>query len=56
MAAGARGDSAELAGTATERFTRPVEVAELVLLLASGTVGNGTGTDVLIDGGLVTTV
>jgi hypothetical protein len=27
-----------------------------VLLLASGTVGNVTGCDVLIDGGMVTTV
>jgi NAD(P)-dependent dehydrogenase (short-subunit alcohol dehydrogenase family) len=48
--------AAAVAGTPTERFTRPDEVAELVLLLASGTVGNITGTDVLIDGGMVTTV
>lgn len=48
--------AAAVAGTATERFTRPGEVAELVLLLASGTVGNITGTDVLIDGGMVTTL
>lgn len=31
-------------------------VADLVLLLASGRVGNVTGTDVLIDGGLVKTL
>jgi NAD(P)-dependent dehydrogenase (short-subunit alcohol dehydrogenase family) len=48
--------AAAVAGTPTERFTRPGEVAELVLLLASGTVGNITGTDVLIDGGMVTTL
>ena len=48
--------AAAVAGTATERFTRPGEVAELVLLLASGTVGNITGTDVLLDGGMVTTL
>ena len=46
---------AAVAGTATQRFTRPDEVAQLVVLLASGTVGNLTGTDVLIDGGMVTT-
>jgi NAD(P)-dependent dehydrogenase (short-subunit alcohol dehydrogenase family) len=45
-----------VAGTATRRFTRPEEVAQIVLLLASGTVGNVTGSDVLIDGGMVTTV
>jgi hypothetical protein len=31
-------------------------VAQLVLLLASETAGNVTGADVLIDGGMVTTV
>lgn len=40
----------------TGRFTRPEEVADLVLLLASGRAGNVTGTDILIDGGLVTTL
>lgn len=48
--------AAAVAGTATRRFTRPDEVAQIVLLLASGTVGNVTGSDVLIDGGMVTTV
>jgi NAD(P)-dependent dehydrogenase (short-subunit alcohol dehydrogenase family) len=41
-----------VSGTATGRFTRPDEVADLVLLLASGRAGNVTGADVLIDGGL----
>jgi NAD(P)-dependent dehydrogenase (short-subunit alcohol dehydrogenase family) len=45
-----------VAGTATGRFTRPEEVADLVVMLASPKVGNITGTDVLIDGGLVTTL
>ncbi|MFD7307935.1 oxidoreductase [Promicromonospora sp. NPDC059942] len=47
---------AAVGGTPTGRFTRPDEVAQVVLLLASGTAGNITGTDVLIDGGMVTTV
>ena len=48
--------AAAVADTATRRFTRPDEVAQVVLLLASGTAGNVTGCDVLIDGGMVTTV
>ena len=40
----------------TGRFTRPDEVADLVVLLAGGRAGNVTGTDVVIDGGLVTTL
>jgi NAD(P)-dependent dehydrogenase (short-subunit alcohol dehydrogenase family) len=40
----------------TGRFTRPQEVADLVLLLASDRVGNVTGTDFVIDGGLITTL
>lgn len=47
---------AAVAGTPTRRFTRPDEVARLVLVLASDTVGNVTGSDFLIDGGMVTTV
>jgi NAD(P)-dependent dehydrogenase (short-subunit alcohol dehydrogenase family) len=47
--------AAAVEGTATGRFTHPSEVAQLVLLLASETAGNITGTDILIDGGLVTT-
>jgi NAD(P)-dependent dehydrogenase (short-subunit alcohol dehydrogenase family) len=38
------------------RFTRPSEVADLVLLLASDRTGNVTGSDVRIDGGLITTL
>lgn len=45
-----------VAGTPTGRFTRPEEVADLVVMLASPNVGNITGTDVLIDGGLITTL
>jgi NAD(P)-dependent dehydrogenase (short-subunit alcohol dehydrogenase family) len=39
----------------TGRFTRPQEVADLVLLLASDRAGNVTGADFVIDGGLITT-
>jgi len=42
--------------TATKRFSRPEEVADLVILLASGRAGNVTGSDFVIDGGLVSTV
>lgn len=45
-----------VSGTATGRFTHPQEVADVVLLLASGRAGNVTGTDVVIDGGLIPTV
>jgi NAD(P)-dependent dehydrogenase (short-subunit alcohol dehydrogenase family) len=45
-----------VAGTATRRFTRPSEVADLVAFLASDVSGNVTGTEVLIDGGLVPTM
>jgi NAD(P)-dependent dehydrogenase (short-subunit alcohol dehydrogenase family) len=48
--------AAAVAGTPTGRFTRASEVAQLVLLLASETAGNVTGADVLIDGGMVTTL
>jgi len=44
------------AEAATGRFTRPQEVADLVLLLASGRAGNVTGSDLVIDGGLVKTL
>jgi NAD(P)-dependent dehydrogenase (short-subunit alcohol dehydrogenase family) len=47
---------AAVADTPTRRFTSPDEVAQMVLLLASGTSGNVTGCDVLIDGGMVTTM
>ncbi|MFJ8160004.1 SDR family NAD(P)-dependent oxidoreductase [Streptomyces sp. NPDC096136] len=40
----------------TGRFTRPEEVADLVVLLASDRAGNTTGSDHTIDGGLITTL
>ncbi|MEK0097114.1 SDR family oxidoreductase [Streptomyces sp. A475] len=43
-------------GAATGRFTRPQEVADLVLLLASDRTANVNGSDFVIDGGLITTV
>jgi NAD(P)-dependent dehydrogenase (short-subunit alcohol dehydrogenase family) len=39
----------------TGRFSRPEEVADLVLMLASDRTANVTGTDFRIDGGLVPT-
>jgi NAD(P)-dependent dehydrogenase (short-subunit alcohol dehydrogenase family) len=47
---------AAVAGTATGRFTRPEEVADLVVMLAGNRAGNITGAGVTIDGGLVTTL
>lgn len=52
--------AADVAGKAaadavTGRFTTPEQIADLVLLLASDRAGNVTGSDVVIDGGLVTT-
>ena len=46
----------QAAQTATKRFTEPNEVADLVVLLASDRAGNTTGSDFLIDGGLVKTL
>ena len=43
-------------GSVTGRFTTPQEVADLVVLLASGRAGNTTGADFVIDGGLVPTL
>jgi NAD(P)-dependent dehydrogenase (short-subunit alcohol dehydrogenase family) len=40
----------------TGRFTRPEEVADLVLMLASDRTANVTGADFVIDGGLITTI
>jgi NAD(P)-dependent dehydrogenase (short-subunit alcohol dehydrogenase family) len=45
-----------VADTATGRFTRPGEVSDLVLLLASDRTANVTGTGFTIDGGLVATL
>lgn len=39
----------------TGRFTRPEEVAAVVLMLASDLTGNVTGADIRIDGGLIPT-
>ncbi|MFJ1761486.1 SDR family NAD(P)-dependent oxidoreductase [Amycolatopsis sp. NPDC088138] len=40
----------------TGRFTRPEEVADLVLLLAGNRAANVTGTDIVIDGGMTPTL
>jgi NAD(P)-dependent dehydrogenase (short-subunit alcohol dehydrogenase family) len=45
-----------IAGMATGRFTTPEEVATLVALLASPRTGNVTGSNYVIDGGLVKTM
>jgi len=42
-------------GSVTGRFTTPEEVAALVVMVASDRVGNVTGADFIIDGGLVST-
>lgn len=44
------------AEASTGRFTTPGEIADLVLFLASDRSANTTGSDFLIDGGLVTTL
>ena len=44
------------AGSVTGRFTAPEQVADLVLLLASDRAGNVTGSDFVIDGGLIGTL
>ena len=44
------------AAMVTGRFSRPEEVADIVLLLASPRTANVTGADFTIDGGLITTV
>src|SRR5262249_12368742 len=45
-----------IATSATGRFTHPREVADVVAFLASGRAANMTGTDIRIDGGLVSTL
>jgi NAD(P)-dependent dehydrogenase (short-subunit alcohol dehydrogenase family) len=47
--------SAAAKAMVTGRFTRPEEVADLVLLLASDVTGNVTGADIRVDGGLIPT-
>jgi NAD(P)-dependent dehydrogenase (short-subunit alcohol dehydrogenase family) len=48
--------AASQGGFSTGRFTKPSEVADLVLLLASNRAGNVNGSDFMIDGGLVKTL
>jgi NAD(P)-dependent dehydrogenase (short-subunit alcohol dehydrogenase family) len=48
--------AAAAAGMVTGRFSRPDEVADLVLLLASERTANVTGSDFVIDGGMVATI
>jgi NAD(P)-dependent dehydrogenase (short-subunit alcohol dehydrogenase family) len=47
---------ASIGGFATGRFTTPEEVATLVVLLASARTGNVTGSNFVIDGGLLKTI
>jgi NAD(P)-dependent dehydrogenase (short-subunit alcohol dehydrogenase family) len=60
--AGAQGGDAQAvadeqaAQSPTGRFTTPAEVADLVVLLASERAANTTGSDFVIDGGLVQTL
>lgn len=61
VARAAGGEAAAVAqeaaqGSVTGRFTRPDEVADLVVLLASERTANVTGADFVIDGGLITTL
>ncbi len=46
---------ASIGGFATKRFTTPEEVASLVVMLASSRIGNVTGANYVIDGGLIKT-
>jgi NAD(P)-dependent dehydrogenase (short-subunit alcohol dehydrogenase family) len=47
---------ASIGGFATRRFTTPEEVASLVLMLASERTANVTGSNYVIDGGLIKTL
>ena len=46
---------ASIGGFATKRFTKPEEVAALAVMLASDRLGNVTGANFVIDGGLIKT-
>ena len=46
---------ASIGGFATKRFTTPEEVAALIVMLASDRAGNITGSQFVIDGGLIKT-
>jgi NAD(P)-dependent dehydrogenase (short-subunit alcohol dehydrogenase family) len=46
---------AGIGGFATDRFTTPEEVAALIVFLASARAGNITGSNYVIDGGLIKT-
>ncbi len=46
----------QAADTSTGRFTYPQEIADLALFLASDRAANITGSDFLIDGGLIKTL
>ena len=48
--------SVSVGGIPTGRLTRPDEVADLVLMLASDRTGNLTGADITLDGGLIKTL
>ena len=48
--------AAKAAGIATGRFSTPEEVAALVVVLASPRTANATGSNYVIDGGLVKTM
>jgi len=47
---------ASIGGIASKRFTTPEEVAALVVMLASQRIGNVTGSNFVIDGGLLKTL
>jgi NAD(P)-dependent dehydrogenase (short-subunit alcohol dehydrogenase family) len=47
---------ASIGGLATGRFTTPEQVADLVMFLASARAGNVTGSNFVVDGGLLKTL
>lgn len=49
-------ESQAAAQSASGRFSRPDEIADLILYLASDRAANITGSDFAIDGGLVPTL